>query len=450
MYLFGRTGSVFSQLLKICIYSTSAGANFFWQAVIAIASSSRLSAIEASSFLFYYSTLSALSFWDFGFSLSQASALNVYLRGRRDKEGEFNNSIVHAADYFKRYFISQLPKVFLICSAFSVALISVSFLRSHVISLTQISTCFILGFAYAFKVPADSMILLYEVRHDPQYGKLIQGGCQLLGSIIVSIQIYFHIVSAPTIAIVFLYANIVTFLASSYLLKLNFKDGIVTNQENVSNIMQSIHKNRNARLSFFLPGFLSYASTFLTLPISYMLVSPSQIPILNNLLFLVRTLGLPSTIVVGVYRAQYVSLDEEKQKIKFIKILTVVCTAVTIIAFTTIFSLMLLTQRGFIRDNVLLSIFANLPLSWILIASVNVCIVSMVSPFIQSLYFSGSANVSKMMIINIFFDLLFSLLFGYIIGVTGILGGTLLAGMLTTYWFAFHSLWRIFRTEKWA
>jgi hypothetical protein len=165
----------------------------------------------------------------------------------------------------------------------------------------------------------------------------------------------------------------------------------------------------------------------LALPVSYLLVNPNQIPILNNLLFLNRGLSLPSSILISVYRAKYSSFLQTQQKVSFIKRLTLVSCFVTITSVSLFLIFVLLINSGFIKAPVLILPFTQIPLSWLFISLINICLVAIISPLLQSIYFSGSNLISRLMIGNIIIDLV---------------------GVLTLYSYGFNALYQIyFRNE---
>lgn len=435
---------------KICIFFSSAGASFLWQFVVAFATSTSLSAIDAAAFLFYYNTLSAVSFWDLGFSLAQASSLNKYLRCQRNYEIHLDESIALAAQYYLKYFLLRISRGIAIASLFSAILICISFFRSNFLSSSQILSCILLAFSYLLKAPGDSMILLFEVRHNPQYGKVVQGISQVLGSIIIALLIYSHSITILSIALIFFLSNVLTTSLSYSLLQTQRKKGILSNAaaQQIRDHMKLIEVRLKVRANFFLPSIISYISSFLALPVSYLLVNPNQIPILNNLLFLNRGLSLPSSILISVYRAKYSSFLQTQQKVSFIKRLTLVSCFVTITSVSLFLIFVLLINSGFIKAPVLILPFTQIPLSWLFISLINICLVAIISPLLQSIYFSGSNLISRLMIGNIIIDLVLSTVLGIKYGIVGILIGTLMAGVLTLYSYGFNALYQIyFRNE---
>jgi hypothetical protein len=443
-----QTLNIISIFARIFTYSFSVGTSFLWQAVIAYAASTNLSTTDGASFLFYYSTLSAISFWDFGFSLAQASSLNKYLRSQSDFD--LDKSIAFSADYFCKYFFLRKNRAIVMAVALCTLLILISYLRSNSTNLSRILTCILLAFAYVFKAPGDSMILLFEVKHNPQNGKAILGFSQLFGSLVVLWMIYLHTITILSIALVFFLVNLLAIVLSYALLQVQGGNGIitvgVTNQ--IRDHMKSIENSHKLRSDFFVPGIISYASSFLALPISYMIVNPIQIPILNNLLLLTRGLSLPSSILISVYRAKYSSFLQIHQKIRFIKQLTLISFSVTVASISIFLLFNLFIIKGFIESPVSILPFTKIPFSWLSIALINICLLGIISPLTQSVYFSGSSIISRLMMANIIIDFFLSILLGTKYGVLGILIGTLLAGMLTIYYYGFNSLYKLFQNGK--
>jgi len=429
---------------KYIIYALSLLGGLAWQGIIAFTCSQVLSPNDGAQFLFLYSGLALVTYWDFGYGINIASQITNIRKVKKIHEDstdlQLELLLLGTCRLVTNYISSKFCRAFLFGSIASAIALAIFSFRAYPIQISNTLAVLIVATAYIVKSLLDNYLVVFESCGHLSFARCIQGFCPLVGSFCLLALQYFNKISVVTISISFLLNNLIAlafcfcFLRVIFIIYKNPNTGNSYDSRTLAQTLSNLHSDRRR---FLLPSLLSYLSSILIVPISFMLVPVSEIPILNNMLFLGRIISAPSTIISLSSRSIFASMNSPHDRLKFISL-----ACMWSLLITGIFSVASLSMpyfASFFLSNAQIAINYGIPISWIFIYFINLSLISLVSPYVQGIWLEGNRQISSQMTVNIILDASLSLILGSIFGVAGILFATLFAGLLSIYQFSiFH------------
>lgn len=432
-----------SNIRKPIAYTVSLGASLVWQVCIAYACSAKLSPQDGSIFIFLFTSLGLISFWDLGFGYSLASFINERQILNKPDQNPSSENILGSAGFglaaVYGYTRKRFLRAFIVAIGASGFFLYASYLRTNNFNLDTVLCGLIIAGSYTIKSPLDSLLLIFESTNRVHIGKSISGICLIISSIMVILLSACQTLSLITLSLVFLLMNIFMLSSSIFLLKKDTEKVFrLSTPVECYSIPDYISLNKKRRTSFFLPILLAYASSFLTLPMAFAVGTTTQIPMLNNLLLFGKIISFPCAMITSIYRSNYGRLESILLKFKLVKKLTLYSFFSTLILISAL--LIAYFERHTFASKFGLAWMGDIPTDWLIIYFSNLVLIAVSAPYMQLTWFNADQRISHLMIANILLDVLLSLTLGIRFGISGILASTLIAGCLTVYLYSFNKL----------